>query len=47
MNEEFNFPGLLRVEEESALGQRLDEIVDFKAIFKKRKFIGLLLEAVD
>jgi len=41
------FLGLLKPEEESNLGKILDEIIDFKKVFKDKAWLGLALETVD
>lgn len=47
MADKFDYLGILQPEEEKSLGNVLDELIDFKKIFAKKKFVGILLEGFD
>lgn len=47
MTEELEFTGLLKPEEEKRFGKTLDEIINFKEIFEKKKIVGIAFELID
>jgi len=44
---ELEFTGLLKPEEEKGLGKTLEEIIDFRKVFSKTKFVGVAIEVID